>query len=179
MFIEALVLAVALAMDATAVAAARSVAGVPRRQLITLAVLFAVFQAGMAGLGVVLGKTAATWIDRYGTWIAFGLLVGIGVKMIYEAVTDKAEDDAEPTITPAGMLVLAVATSLDALAAGVTLPLLALPIALPLALIGIATLVLSLIGGAAGAKLGEHVGNKLEIVGGLALIAIGIKTITS
>ncbi|MFT3694087.1 MAG: manganese efflux pump MntP family protein [Kofleriaceae bacterium] len=176
MFVEALVLALALAMDATAVAAARSVAGVPRGQLITLAVLFGVFQGGMAGLGVVLGKTAATWIESYGTWIAFALLVGIGVKMIYEAVRG-GDDEASATITPTGMIVLAIATSLDALAAGVTLPVLAAPIALSLALIGIATLVLSLIGGVAGAKLGEHVGNKLEILGGVALIAIGIKTV--
>ncbi|HEY0254119.1 MAG TPA: manganese efflux pump MntP family protein [Kofleriaceae bacterium] len=178
MLVEALVLSVALAMDATAVAAARSVAGVPRGQLVTLAILFAVFQAGMAGLGVVLGKTAATWIERYGTWIAFVLLVGIGVKMIYEAVRG-GDDDESPSITPGGMIVLAIATSLDALAAGVTLPVLAAPIAVSLAMIGIATLVLSLVGGIAGAKLGQHVGNKLEIVGGLALIAIGIKTVVA
>lgn len=175
---EAFVLAVALAMDATAVAAARAVSGIQRRELLTLAVSFGVFQAGMAAAGWLLGASAAKWVSAWDHWLAFALLMLIGAKMLYEAV--RGDDDETGPVKSLGMrdvLVLSVATSIDALAAGVTLPTLGAAPALSLVMIGVTSLVLSALGGVMGTRFGSHVGSKLEIVGGLALMGIGVKTL--
>ncbi len=173
---EAVILAIALAMDATAVAAARSVSGAARRDLLVLAAAFGVFQAGMAGLGLLLGSTAAEWISSWDHWLAFGLLTLIGGKMLFDAFQDDAE---KPPVTLGArtILVLSIATSIDALAAGVSLPTLQAPAAVSLTLIGVASFVLSALGALVGSRLGSHLGRKLEILGGLALIGIGIKTL--
>lgn len=176
---EALVLSVGLAMDATAVAAARSIAGVPRRDLLILAFAFGVFQAGMAAAGWLLGATTARWISQWDHWVAFGLLLLIGGKMLLEALRGDDDDDerAQEPLALRTILVLSVATSIDALAAGVTLPTLAAPPAIALVLIGVASFVLSVLGGLVGARLGRHLGSKLEVLGGIALIGIGVKTL--
>jgi putative Mn2+ efflux pump MntP len=175
--LEALVLAIGLAMDATAVATARSISGMPRRELVVLAVAFGVAQAGMAAAGWLLGASAGRWVAQWDHWIAFALLLLIGGKMLIDAIRGK--DDGEASVPPGlGMrtiAVLSVATSIDALAAGVTLPALGAPPAIALVLIGVATFVLSTIGGFVGGRLGAHLGTKLEILGGLALIGIGTK----
>lgn len=176
--LEALVLSVGLAMDATAVAAARAVAGLPRRSLLVLAGAFGVAQAAMAAGGWLLGASAERFISRWDHWIAFGLLLLIGGKMLVEAFRDQdAAPAARDRLGARTVLILAIATSIDALAAGVTLPTLAAPPAVSLALIGVATFVLSGVGGLLGARLGKHLGRKLEIAGGLALIGIGVKTL--
>lgn len=176
--LDAALIAVALAMDATAVVAARSVSGAARRELFTLAGLCALFQAGMAGAGLALGTTAAGWIASWDHWLAFGLLTAIGGKMLVDA--SRGGEAPAPRAARLGaraMLLLALATSVDALAAGVTLPALRAPAALALLLIGLASFVLPLLGGIAGSALGERVGTKLEVAGGLVLIAIGIRTL--
>lgn len=175
----ALVLSVALAMDATAVAAARSISGVPRRALIGLAVAFGVAQAVMAAAGWLLGASAAKLVSRWDHWIAFGLLLLIGGKMLFEALRGGEEDQARepPVLEMRTVIVLAIATSIDALAAGVTLPALAAPPLVALAMIGVSTFVLSALGGLVGARLGAHLGSKLEVLGGVALIGIGVKTL--
>lgn len=178
--LEALVLSIGLAMDATAVAAARSVSGVRRRSLLLLAAAFGIAQAAMAGAGWFLGSSAERFISRWDHWIAFGLLLVIGGKMLVEAFRDDEADADAATAVSLGVrtvVILAIATSIDALAAGVTLPALEAPPTLSLALIGVATFVLSSVGGFLGARLGRHLGRKLEIAGGLALIGIGIKTL--
>jgi putative Mn2+ efflux pump MntP len=174
---EAFVLSLGLAMDATAVAAARSVAGLPRRDLMVLALAFGVFQAGMAAAGWLLGATAARWIEQWDHWIAFGLLLLIGGKMIVEAVRGTDDEPAPATLGMRTILVLSIATSIDAFAAGVSLPALAAPPAITLTLIGVVTFALSALAGLVGARLGRRIGSKLEIVGGLALIGIGVKTL--
>jgi len=174
---EAILLAIALAMDATAVAAARAVAGIPRRTALLLASSFGVFQAGMAAIGWALGQGAKRLVERWDHWIAFGLLVLVGGRMLVEAIRrDPAAPDeaAGPGLDLRTILVLSIATSIDALAAGVTLPVLSVPPLLALALIGLAALGLSLAGALAGAALGVRLGRRLEIVGGLTLIAIGV-----
>jgi putative Mn2+ efflux pump MntP len=177
--LEAFILAVGLAMDATAVAAARSVSGVPRRALLGLAVAFGVAQSAMSAIGWQLGASASKWISRWDHWIAFGLLLLIGAKMLIDAVRGGEEDQAKepPTLSGRTVFMLAIATSIDALAAGVTLTALASPPLVALALIGIVTFVLSALGGLVGARLGEHLGSKLEVLGGIALIGIGVKTL--
>jgi len=174
--LEAIALAVALAMDATAVAAARSVSGVPRRSLMILAFCFGAFQAGMAVGGLVLGETAARWISEWDHWIAFGLLLLIGGKMLFEAIKGGSVED-EPRLDARTIVVLSIATSIDALAAGVTIPMMAAPALLTIVLIGVITFGLSALGAVVGGSLGSRVGKKLEIVGGVVLIGLAIKTL--
>jgi putative Mn2+ efflux pump MntP len=167
-------LALGLAMDATAVAATRGLR--PRRgEAWVLAVLFGGFQAGMAALGWLLGETGGPYVATWDHWIAFALLVGIGGKMLWES----RHDDHDETERTGALLYLglALATSIDAAAAGVTLPLLGAAPWLALALIGGVTAVLTVAGYRAGNALGRRVGSRLEIVGGLVLIAIGVKVL--
>jgi manganese efflux pump family protein len=174
--LPAVALAIGLAMDATAVAATRGLR--PRRgEALLLAALFGGFQAGMAGLGWLLGDYGGRYVAAWDHWIAFGLLVAIGGKMLWEAWRGGAVA-GEPARTGALLyLGLAVATSIDAGAAGITLPLLAVAPWLALALIGGVTAVLTVAGYLAGNALGRRVGSRLEIVGGLVLIAIGVKVL--
>lgn len=169
--LAALVLAFGLAMDATAVAAAR---GMLRRpgEAAALPLLFGVFQAGMAALGWALGAWGGKYVAAFDHWIAFGLLLLIGGKMILEAVRGK-EDEAD--VRPAGAklwILLALATSIDAAAAGLTLPLLPVASWIALALIGVVTWVCSMLGYVVGSKIG---GSKLEVAGGLILIGLAVK----
>jgi manganese efflux pump family protein len=161
-------------MDATAVAAARGVAGISRRDAWVLAGLFGAFQGGMAALGWAGGAVALRWIAAWDHWVAFGLLAALGVRMIVEALRAGPEDP-DRVLSLRLMLVLAVATSIDALAAGVTLPMLAVREEVTVALIGGFAAVLSLLGVQLGRRLGARLGSRLELVGGLALVAIGVK----
>jgi len=173
--LPAIALAIGLAMDATAVAATRGLR--PRRgEALLLAALFGGFQAGMAALGWLLGDYGGRYVAAWDHWIAFGLLVAIGGKMLWEA--RRTGEDAPPARTGAVLyLGLAVATSIDAGAAGITLPLLGVAPWLALALIGGVTAVLTVAGYRAGNALGRRVGSRLEIVGGVVLIAIGVKVL--
>ncbi|NVB80002.1 MAG: manganese efflux pump [Kofleriaceae bacterium] len=171
---SALALAFGLAMDATAVSTARAFGAKAHRELAILPLLFGVFQAGMAALGWLAGKVAGPSIAAWDHWVAFVLLTLIGGKMLVEAW--RADDDDEPK--PGSMWLyfgLALATSIDAAAAGITLPLVPVAPALSLVLIGTVTAALSAIGYLAGRALGHKVGAKLDVVGGLVLIAIGLK----
>ena len=164
-------------MDATAVAAARSVSGASRRDLIVLASSFGVFQAGMAATGLALGVSAADWIASWDHWLAFGLLVLIGGKMLYEALRAGPREEGSSTLGWRTVLVLSIATSIDALAAGVTLPTVNAPPSITILLIGVTSFVLSLLGSLIGSVLGRRLGRALEIAGGIALIMIGVKTL--
>ena len=167
-------LAIGLAMDATAVAATRGLR--PRRgEAALLAALFGGFQAGMAALGWLLGKAGSSYVAAWDHWIAFGLLVAIGGKMLWEARKPHEHEQARDGALL--YLALALATSIDAAAAGITLPLLGVAPALALALIGGVTAVLTAAGYVAGNALGRRVGSGLEVVGGLVLIAIGVKVL--
>ncbi len=172
--VSALALAFGLAMDATAVSTARAFGAKAHRELAILPLLFGAFQAGMAALGWLAGKVAGPYIAAWDHWVAFALLLLIGGKMIVEAW--KADEDAEPK--PGGFLLylgLAIATSIDAAAAGITLPLVPVAPTISLALIGTITAALSAIGYLAGRALGHKIGPRLDVVGGLVLIAIALK----
>jgi manganese efflux pump family protein len=161
-------------MDATVVSAARALAGRRPRELVVLPALFGGFQAGMSALGWLAGQWAGPYIERWDHWVAFGLLVAIGGKMLVDAwrggVT--ASDPAPATATV--YLGLALATSIDAAAAGLTLPLVPVSPWVALALIGGVTAACSATGYLAGRFVGERVGPRLSALGGLALICIGI-----
>jgi putative Mn2+ efflux pump MntP len=176
-----LVLAVGLAMDAMAVSAARGSA-TPRvlpRHVFLVALYFGGFQALMPAIGWLLGSSVGPFVHAWTPWLAFVLLGGIGGKMLWEARRN-VEANIERATDPFGtrvMLLLAIATSLDALAVGITLPLLHAPLGLSLATIGITTALLSALGLLAGRRFGGVLGKKAELLGGLVLIGLGGKVL--
>jgi putative Mn2+ efflux pump MntP len=171
--LAALGLAFGLAMDATAVAAARGLIRARASELFVLPLLFAVFQAGMAAIGWAIGEWGGDYIAAWDHWIAFGLLIGIGIKMLVEAIK---RDHAVPVGTSAAVyLGLALATSIDAAAAGLTLPLVPVAPWISIVLIGAVSFVCPMIGYAAGRAAGARFGSRLEIVGGLTLIGLAIR----
>ncbi len=175
--VEAILLALALAMDAMAVAAARGVLGATRREAVALAGSFAVFQAGMAAVGWVVGDRAATWLAPWDRWLACAVLAAIGGRMAWNALRQSGDGPAPAALGARELLALSLATSIDALAAGVTLPQIPAPPPVTLAAIGVATLACSLAGGLGGALLGERAGKKLEVLGGLVLVGIAVKMV--
>lgn len=176
--IELLILALGVSMDAAAVSAAQAAAADARPGSLTLriAVVFGVFQsamalAGWAG-GIGLNRVVATW-DH---WIAFTLLVIVGLRMI---IPSKRTDSTPATLTPTALFVLAFATSIDSFAVGLTLPLLAVDPILAVLLIGLVTFVICLITGSIGQRLGVRFGRKAGIAGGIALLGIGTHILIS
>jgi putative Mn2+ efflux pump MntP len=139
-----------------------------------IAVTFGVFQALMPLVGWLLGTTFARYIADVDHWIAFGLLGLIGAKMLWEAFTkrDDDEDDVD-RISTRELLLLAVATSIDALAVGVTLAFLPVSIGGAVVLIGVTTTVLTFVGVLLGHRVGARFGKPAEIAGGVVLIVIG------
>jgi manganese efflux pump family protein len=171
----AVALAFGLAMDATAVAAARGLGGRAARDAVILPVLFGTFQAGMAALGWFAGWWVGPYIAAWDHWVAFVLLVGIGGKMLRDAWRGRDGEHAPPPASPALYVGLALATSIDAAAAGLTLPLVPVAPWIALVLIGAITAACSAIGYLAGGVAGKRLGSRLEIVGGLVLIGIGVQ----
>ncbi len=175
-----LALAVGLAMDATAVSAARGMA-VPRirlRHALLVALFFGGFQALMPVVGYVIGARIGPLVERWDHWIAFLLLGAIGAKMLWEARAsgDPADGRADGDVFALDvMLVLAVATSIDALAVGITLPMLDAPLGLSVATIGVTTAVLCVLGLVLGRRAGAMLGRRLDVLGGLILIGLGVK----
>ncbi len=185
-----LLLALGLAMDAMAVSIASALAA-PRvrpRDALLLAFLFGLFQALMPVIGWFVGSQFAEAISAWDHWLAFVLLGGIGAKMLHEAYThhhlgmgggrESKEEAPERNPFQLGRLMLmALATSIDALAAGVTLPVLEVRLVTAAAIIGGVTFALCLLGVSAGRRLGEPLEGKLDIIGGLVLIGLGFKTL--
>ncbi len=183
-----LFLAVGLAMDAAAAAAARglAVSDLRPRHALAVALYFGGFQAGMPLLGYLLGQKVGPLVAAFDHWIAFGILVALGAKMIREAYAEGHEVEvdvealpgrASAPFGPRVMVPLAIATSIDALAAGLTLPLLGAPLVVSLAIIGITTAALSVFGLLAGRRFGGALGTRLDVFGGVVLIALGSKTL--
>jgi putative Mn2+ efflux pump MntP len=173
-------LSIGLAMDATAAAGARGIAvrSVRPSRAIRLALLFGGFQALMPLIGWTLGRQLGGFMAAWDHWIAFVLLGGIGAKMIHEALSANEDDEVSARGDPFAwrtLLVLAVATSIDAFAAGITLPMLHVPIAISLATIGLTTAALSYAGVYAGRRFGAVLGSRLDVFGGVVLIALGAK----
>jgi putative Mn2+ efflux pump MntP len=179
-FLAVLWIAFGLAMDATAVAAARglTVARVRVIDALRIALLFGGFQALMPAIGWLVGARVGASVAAWDHWIAFVVLAGLGGKMLWEALRggpDEAAAEMGDPFRVALLLPLAIATSLDALAAGFTLPMLSAPFALSLVTIGVVTAVLSAAGLYLGRRLGATLGKRLDAVGGVALIAMGTK----
>jgi len=144
------------------------------RNALVIAVTFGVFQAVMPLLGWLLGSQFAASISGFDHWIAFGLLLLVGGKMLWEAFTSHEDKEKDfDRIDPRELLVLALATSIDALAVGVTLAFVPVSITGSIALIGVTTFVLAFLGVVIGRRVGARFGKPAEIVGGIVLILIG------
>ena len=170
-------IAVGLSMDAFAVAIAAAVT-LPRvtpRHVFRLAFHFGLFQCLMPIAGWLAGRQVAPWIESFDHWLAFGLLTFVGGKMLWEAWSDEdAAARADPT--RGWMLVtLSVATSLDALAVGLSLAFVGVSVWTPSLVIGLVTGTLTTCGLRFGSRLGRHWGRRAEIAGGVVLILIGLK----
>ncbi|MFV1923036.1 MAG: manganese efflux pump MntP family protein [Methylotenera sp.] len=174
--LELLTLAVALSMDAFAISI--GLGAKQRDKMTSLAVFsgvyFGFFQAVMPIIGYLGGKGVMGWVESYAPYIAFVLLVAVGGKMIYESFAEGIAEDIS-IITHRVMLTLAVATSIDALAAGFTLTLLDVNPLLACMIIGITTFCFSFAGVYVGTKSGTWLESKAELFGGVILVLISFK----
>ncbi len=172
-----LLIALALAMDAFAVSIANGLTMCPLhvRTAFISSFLFGQVQAGLPPLGYLLGYQFKELIQPVDHWIAFGLLGFIGGKMIYEAFL--LEKEKEKILTIRVLLVLAVATSIDAFAVGITFAVLHTAIVIPVIIIGVITFILSFFGVWIGCTFGKNLSGKAEIIGGIILICMGIKIV--
>ena len=175
-FAELLILAVGLSMDAFAVSICKglSIRGLMPRHALIVGLWFGAFQALMPTIGWLLGASFADMIAVVDHWIAFVLLAFIGGNMIREAL-GRDEEDCDPSLAPLTMLVLAVATSIDALAVGVTFAFLRVDILPAVTLIGVCTFVISAAGVKVGNMFGTRYKSKAELFGGVVLVLIGLK----
>jgi manganese efflux pump family protein len=174
-------IALALAMDAFAVAigVSLSMRGCTSKQTIRLSLYFGVFQFAMPILGWAAGRTVVGAIQAVDHWVAAGLLVFIGGKMMAEALK-KEEHGDEAASCPdqtrgRRVLVLSLATSLDALAVGLGLAALRVPVVYPALVIGVVAFIVTAIGTKLGPILGRWAGKWAEIAGGLVLVGIAAK----
>ena len=173
---ELFIIAVSLSMDAFAGSIGKGLStGRPRLgHCLSCGVWFGGFQALMPLIGWLMGSAFADMIAAIDHWIAFVLLSIIGGTMIKEALS-KEEQDCDPSLAPMAMLVLAVATSIDALAVGVTFAFLRVDILPAITLIGVCTFVLSVAGVKVGNLFGTRYKSRAELFGGLVLALIGLK----
>ena len=177
-FVSLCVLAVGLAMDAAAVSAScgLTAARLELRHFLLVALFFGGFQALMPLLGFLLGSQIGDAVSAWDHWIAFVVLGGIGLHMIYEARTGGDEQRSTRDVFRLRvMTVLAIATSIDAFAVGVTLPMMNAPLALSLITIGVTTAALSALGLWIGRRFGARAGRRMDAFGGVVLVLFGTK----
>lgn len=181
-FWTSLVIAVGLAMDAFAVSLGIGTTDAARtpRPIFRLSFHFGLFQGGMTLLGWLLGSTVAHLISAVDHWIALALLAFVGIRMIKSGFSPDEDRCGCADPSRGGTLVmLCVATSLDAMAVGLGMAMLSMNVWAASLLIGVVTLGLSLVGLLIGQSLGAHFGKKMEIVGGLILTGIGVRILLS
>lgn len=174
---EIILVAFSLAMDAFAVsiAAGMTLPAVTGRHVFRLSFHFGLFQFIMPVIGYLLGQLASDSLGDYACWISFVMLTAVGGKMIYEALS--RDDDTPPADPTRGttLITLAVATSLDALAVGISMALLDSAVLCPAIAIGIVAAIMSILGVRFGRKIGAHRAHIAECAGGIVLILIGLK----
>ena len=174
--IEILLISIGLAMDAFAVSVCKGLAmkKMSWKKAISIGLYFGTFQAVMPIIGYFLGTTFERFITNVDHWVAFILLVGIGINMVKEAF-NKESENRNDNVDVKTMLVLSIATSIDALAIGITFAFLKVNLILAVALIGVITFILAVIGTKIGNRFGDKYQNKAELVGGIILVLLGIK----
>ncbi len=180
-FLETLLLALGMAMDAFAVCVGvgtqQRIAG--RRPTFRLAFHFGLFQFVMPVIGWYAGKTVVQYISAYDHWVAFGLLGFVGGRMIRSGLDARPEARGGDPSRGWTLVLLSVATSIDALAVGFSLGLIGVTIWYPAVVIGIVTGLVSWLGLRLGAGLGMRFGKRIEILGGIVLIGIGLRILIS
>ncbi|MGB1092280.1 MAG: manganese efflux pump MntP family protein [Oceanobacter sp.] len=174
--LEIILLAIGLSMDAFAVAIGLGARKHPNpwRLSLTAGVYFGLFQALMPMIGYWAGRGALSWVQDYSHWIAFVLLVAIGGKMLWESFQEGIEDDIQ-RVSHRVLLMLAIATSIDAMAAGFALNLLEVSVLVACAIIGLITFAFSVVGVQIGLKTGALIESRAEQLGGLVLIGLGFR----
>ena len=174
--IEIIFIGLGLAMDAFAVSVCKglSMKKLIWKNVLIIAIYFGLFQALMPVLGYFLGSAFSRVVVKLDHWIAFILLATIGVNMIKESTDDELEKRNDK-VDFKTMIILAIATSIDALAVGITFAFFEVNLLLAVALIGAITFVLSFLGVLIGNKFGDKLQNKAELIGGIILIIIGLK----
>lgn len=180
-WLNLLALAAALAMDAFAVAvvAGLTLESLTKRHVFRLSFHFGLFQALMPALGWAAGIAVRRYIEAFDHWVAFGLLAFVGGRMIRNAVRQnetKPETSSDPT-RGWSLVLLSIATSIDALAVGLSLALIGSNILVPVLVIGIVAAGFTVLGMYLGRRIGSGWGRNVEILGGIILIAIGIKIV--
>ncbi|MBA2935393.1 manganese efflux pump [Sphingomonas sp. CGMCC 1.13654] len=173
-------LGLGLSVDAFAAAVGKGASmGSPKwRDAIRIGAVFGAFEAIMPCLGWLIGKAVATWFSEYGGWIAFILLVGVGGHMMWEAwhgdlAEEHDEEEKKPAMSMLSVALTAVATSIDALAVGVSLAVMGVPLLAACIVIGGVTTVIASGGVMIGKHAGIWLGRYAEIMGGAVLILIG------
>lgn len=177
--ITILLIAIGLAMDALAVSitSGLTINDLRLRNAATIALFFGSFQAVMPLLGWLGGLSARAVITDIDHWVAFGLLCLIGGKMIYESTRLDSDDKKMDPMDLHVLFLLAIATSIDALAVGVSFAFLEMAIITPAIIIGVTTFALSFLGVYVGNVSGHFFEKKIELIGGLILIGIGVKIV--
>ena len=175
--IEIALMGVGLAMDAFAVSICKGLAmrRMNYKKAIIIAAFFGVFQALMPALGYVLGTTFANKIAAIDHWIAFILLALIGANMIKEALSSDDDECQDDSLRLGDLIMLSIATSIDALAVGITFAFFNVSLLLSVSMIGIITFIICVIGVKVGNVFGEKYKSKAELAGGLILIVMGAK----
>ena len=174
--LEIFFIGVGLAMDAFAVSVCKglSMKMLDWKKAIIIALYFGIFQAGMPVIGYFLGSTFENLVTKVDHWIAFILLAAIGANMIKETFSNETEDENDNADFKT-MIVLAIATSIDALAVGITFAFFEINLLLAILIIGVTTFAISLLGVKIGNKFGSKYESKAEIAGGVVLILMGLK----
>jgi putative Mn2+ efflux pump MntP len=176
-FFSILIIAIGLGMDAFAVASGAGIALKSRSQApaFRLSSFFGFYQFIMPVIGWSAGLTVSTFIHDYDHWLAFLLLAAIGGKMIYDALRDGQAISSPDPSRGIPLLMLSIATSIDALAVGLSLAFLNVAIFYPSVVIGAVAFAMTWVGMAFGERLGRVFGKKVEIAGGFILLGIGVK----
>jgi putative Mn2+ efflux pump MntP len=177
-----LIIAIGLAMDCFAVSLCIGASPAPQnhRSIFRVSFHFGLFQGGMTLLGWLLGSTVVNLIANFDHWIAMALLGWIGGRMIYEGLS---KDDSSPIkacddpTRGSSLVMLSVATSIDALGVGLSLALLKVNVWGASIIIGLVSLIVSIVGLLGGKKLNQRFGKQVEVLGGLVLVLIGLRIV--
>jgi putative Mn2+ efflux pump MntP len=177
-FWEILILAFVLGIDAFSVALAVGTGGSTFRQSFRLSFHFGLFQFLMPIVGWLLGRNVISLVERYDHWVAFALLFVIGVRMIYEALHHRPEKATADRTRGWSLVALSIATSIDALGAGIGMGVLGASLLYPCAIIGIAAAAMTLIGIKLGSVISAIIGSRMEAIGGVVLILLSLRMLT-
>lgn len=179
--LTAFLISLGLAMDAMAVSLCIGTTGsIPdRRGKFRLGAHFGIFQAGMTALGWLAGSTIVQYVESFDHWIAFALLIYVGINLVRSGLSkDGQAFDCDPS-TGKMLVILSVATSIDAFAVGLSIAFIQVPVLISIILIGAVAFLLSMFGLFAGNRLGELFGKRMEILGGAILLFIGIRILVT